>query len=228
MGKNSVELIGIYGDDITHALAAWTSTSRELTDEKIGRAGKLLKTLAEAGHHTPFEHSQLQFIITGDIATHIQCVKHRVGVSINSESARYKELKEDKFYLPEDWTDSAKSLYSEHVERSFKLYHDLVAELTPKLGRKRAKESARFVRPYGTQIDWVMTFNFRSFMHFQGLRNSEHAQLEIKNLAKDMLTIVEGTGRFSESLAAFGWRNGVNVPQDSCKTCPTCNRPTNH
>jgi thymidylate synthase ThyX len=48
-------------------------------------------------------------------------------------------------------------------------------------------------------------FNFRSFMHFQGLRNSEHAQLEICNLAKDMLKLVSDTGQFPLSLAAFGW-----------------------
>ena len=32
---NSVELIGTYGGDMAHALSAWTSTSRELTDTKI-------------------------------------------------------------------------------------------------------------------------------------------------------------------------------------------------
>lgn len=32
--KNTVELIGHYGSDEIIALAAWTSTSRELTDEK--------------------------------------------------------------------------------------------------------------------------------------------------------------------------------------------------
>ena len=31
---NKVELVGWYGGDETHALSAWTSTSRELTEEK--------------------------------------------------------------------------------------------------------------------------------------------------------------------------------------------------
>src|SRR5690606_15059899 len=55
------------------------------------------------GHHTPFEKSTLHFLVTVDQATHIHLLKHRIGVSINGESARYKELKEDKIYLPEDW-----------------------------------------------------------------------------------------------------------------------------
>jgi hypothetical protein len=35
--KNKVELIGWYGDDTTIACSAWTSTSRELTDDKKER-----------------------------------------------------------------------------------------------------------------------------------------------------------------------------------------------
>ena len=59
--QNKVELIGYYGDDQIHACSAWTSTSRNLTDEKIQRVPKLLKMLADAGHHTPFEKSALHF-----------------------------------------------------------------------------------------------------------------------------------------------------------------------
>src|SRR5699024_3283052 len=91
--ENKVELIGYYGSDITHAQSAWTSTVRDLTEEKLNRVDKLLKYLAEEGHHTPFEKSSLHFLVTVDQATHIHLLKHRVGVSINGESARYKELK---------------------------------------------------------------------------------------------------------------------------------------
>jgi thymidylate synthase ThyX len=34
-------------------------------------------------------------------------------------------------------------------------------------------------------------FNFRSFAHFQELRNSEHAQLEIREIAQEMLNLVK-------------------------------------
>ena len=53
--NNKVELLGYYGNDQVHACSAWTSTSRNLSDEKIERIPKLLKMLADAGHHTPFE-----------------------------------------------------------------------------------------------------------------------------------------------------------------------------
>ncbi len=53
--NNKVELVGYYGGDESHALSAWTSTSRDLTQEKKDRMDKLLFMLASEGHHTPFE-----------------------------------------------------------------------------------------------------------------------------------------------------------------------------
>ena len=35
MNKNTVELLGYYGDDLVHASSAWTSTSRDLTEDEL-------------------------------------------------------------------------------------------------------------------------------------------------------------------------------------------------
>jgi thymidylate synthase (FAD) len=207
MNYNNVELIGHYGSDESHALSAWTSTSRDLTEEKRGRIDKMLKVLAENGHHTPFEKSTLHFLVTCETASHIHILKHRIGVSVNAESARYKELKEDNFYIPTDWPEDMKDKFAEEIEISYRNYHNCLEELVTKHGwdRKRAKESARFYLPYANQLTLDVSFNFRSFMHFQGLRNSEHAQLEIKEIAQEMLDLVRETGQFDLSLDAFGY-----------------------
>ena len=202
---NEVELTGWYGGDETHALSAWTSTSRELTDEKRARIPKLLSQLAADGHHTPFEKSMLHFLVTCDTASHIHLIKHRIGVSINGESARYKELKDDKAYVPTDWDRFWEAKLLAHIRISQELYHQCLEDLTPTLGRKRAKESARFFLPYATQITMDVSFNFRSFMHFQKLRNDDHAQDEIHEIAQKMLDLVKGTGAFTQSLAGFGY-----------------------
>jgi flavin-dependent thymidylate synthase len=203
---NKVELIGTYGGDETHALSAWTSTSRDLTDEKRGRMGKLLKMLGEEGHGTPFEKSSIHFLVTTELASHVQIIKHRIGVSFNGESARYKELKDNKFYIPRDWMPDEQAKLIEHCEESIQKYHDCLARLIANgVPKKRAKESARFYLPYANQITADMMFNFRSFMHFQDLRNSEHAQLEIRDIAEVMLDLVRKTGKFNLSLDAFSW-----------------------
>ena len=195
---NKVELIGYYGTDETIALSAWTSTSRDLTEEKRQRIPELVRRLWFDGHETPFEKVQLHFLVTCDIASHIHLLKHRIS-SLNAESARYKELKDDKYYVPDDWTniigtqDGIMTLWSEKLtqstERSILLYHEALNELTPILGRKRAKETARYFLPYNTQITSDVMFNLRSFANFYRLRNSEHAQVEIQQIARQMFEL---------------------------------------
>jgi flavin-dependent thymidylate synthase len=203
---NKVELLGHYGSDLIHAQSAWTSTSRDLTEEKLGRVDKLLTMLASEGHHTPFEKSGLHFLVTVDQATHIHLLKHRIGVSINGESARYKELKEDKMYIPYDWSNRWVTKLRDYAEEGNKLYHECLEYFTPILGRKRAKESARFFKTFNSQITMDIMFNWRSFYHFQQLRNSEHAQKEVQKLAQDMLDLVKNIegNPFEKTIKAFG------------------------
>lgn len=231
--KNKVELLGWYGGDREIAMSAWTSTSRELSEDKKQRIPKLLKMLADNGHHTPFEKSSIHFLVTTDIATHIHILKHR-HLSVNAESARYKELKEDKFFVPDDWGDAKRlstgsviggytdfqvdihcKKWSDILDRynglGNQLYHECLEDLVKQgVDRKRAKESARYFKTYSSQITADVMFNFRSFAHFQGLRNKPDAQLEIREIAQSMLELVQGIegNPFEHTLAAFNF-NGV-------------------
>lgn len=200
----SVELIGYYGGDTTHALSAWTSTEREITEEKHGRVDKLLKFLAENKHHTPFEKSFLHFVVEADTASHIQILKHRIGVSVNGESARYKQM-EPRFLVPDDWPQKWKDILRRHAGAAEAWYQQALGELEMTLGRKRAKESARFFLPYANVLTLDVTFNFRSFMHFQELRNHVDAQVEINDIAEEMLKLVKDTRVFNHSLKGFGY-----------------------
>ena len=171
------------------------------------------------GHETPFEKGMVHFLVDTEIASHIHLLKHRIS-SLNAESARYKELKEDKYFLPEDWkgigiSDNGEALntpsddwhqrLAEYTEEGNRLYHACLADLEPVLGRKRAKESARFFKTYNSQIQADITFNMRSFANFQKLRNSEHSQVEIREIAAKMLELVEGIegNPFKCTLEAF-------------------------
>lgn len=228
--NNTVELLGFYGSDEVIACSAWTSTSRELSEDKIKRIPALIDMLWSNGHETPFEKATVHFLVNCDIASHIHLLKHRIA-SINAESARYKELKEDKFYLPEDWkniefkesenelsmmpemipfymtTDTWYDMLKFYTEFGNKLYHHCLKDLTPVLGRKRAKESARFFKTYNSQIQADVMFNLRSFANFLKLRNSEHAQKEIREIAILMLDLVKNIegNPFKYTLEAWGY-----------------------
>lgn len=205
--NNTVELLGYYGSDQVIAQSAWTSTSRDLTPEKLERIPALIDMLWNNGHETPFEKATVHFLVTCDIASHIHLLKHRIA-SINAESARYKELKEDKTYLPEDWKGIVIKSQQESwmpqnkvidwyerldsfTHEANQLYHEAIEELTPVLGRKRAKESARFFKTYNSQITADVQFNMRSFANFLKLRASEHAQVEIREIAEQMYALVQ-------------------------------------
>jgi thymidylate synthase (FAD) len=218
---NKVQLIGFYGSDTLIACSAWTSTSRDLNEDKKSRIPKLINMLWRDGHETPFEKGMVHFLVDTEIASHIHLLKHRIS-SMNAESARYKELKEDKYYLPDDWKGIAQSEYEGKFAESYHnwyevlenytkagnaLYHQCLKDLEPVLGRKRAKESARFFKTYNSQIQADISFNMRSFANFLELRNSEHAQKEIREIAAEMLDLVKNIegNPFKHTLDA--WEN---------------------
>jgi thymidylate synthase ThyX len=146
---------------------------------------------------------------------------------MNAESARYKELKEDKYYIPEDWEgvfpsqdigpnedfpwataqQSWKDILEEYTKIGNDLYHQCLKDLEPTLGRKRAKESARFFKTYNSQIQADISFNMRSFANFLKLRNSEHAQLEIREIAQEMLELVKNIdgNPFEHTIKSWGY-----------------------
>lgn len=220
--NNTVELIGVYGSDELIACSAWTSTSRELTEEKRARIPKLLNDLWSNGHETPFEKGIVHFLVDCDIASHIHLLKHRIS-SLNAESARYKELKEDKYYIPEDFYDCEVNfvkhdewaiperhgnwgeVLEDHTKTSNFLYHECLKDMEKQYGRKRAKESARYFKLYNSQIQSDLSFNMRSFANFLKLRKSENAQVEICEIATKMLDLVRETGKFEHTLKAWGY-----------------------
>jgi thymidylate synthase (FAD) len=116
--------------------------------------------------------------------------------SFNEESARYHELEGD-FYVPApedvrsqvgkpgaytfervpaDVADGVRIDLSEHYERAYRLYRELI-------DRGLAKELARCVLPMGTFTQFYWTVNARSLMNFVSLRAAETAQLEIRRYA---------------------------------------------
>ena len=191
--NNKVELEGFYGSDKIIASAAWTSTSRNMDQEKEARIPKLLEMLVKGSdgksHETPFERSLLHFVVTSDQASTVHLLKHRIGVSLNSESARYKELRDDKYYLPTDWPEEERLRLDTFCRSAYDEYHAVLDRLVNVHGfdKKRAKESARYYVPYANQLVQDMNFNFRSFVHFCKLRAVPGAQKEIREIAQEMI-----------------------------------------
>lgn len=233
--KNNVELLDYMGSDKSHSVAAWASTFFELdipmindpharvdqiVDHIMSKSKRmrsiedLLHYLAKEHHESPFRMSSFMFGMTTDIATHIQKLKHAVILEAeNAESAKYKELKEDKFYMPEDWKEyggvGAKwyDILERETERSNRLYHESYNELKDSgMPLKRVKETARYFKTYNSQINSVNKFSFAGVMQFYDKRSVDFAQDEIKQIAKDMVQCIKEipNNPFEYSLKAFG------------------------
>jgi flavin-dependent thymidylate synthase len=231
--NNSVELIGWYGGDRAIARAAWTSTQADVDKKTDGQirdllVNKLWNNGTGKPHKTPFERGIVEFNITCCVASHIHIVKHRL-LNVNGESARYKELKEDKYYLPEDWgsikpsslpdtlysgdfsydytNDTWEDILNDYTALGNSLYHKCLEDLTPVLGRKRAKESARYFKTYNSQITLSIMSNMSCFENFLKLRMDEAAQLEIREIAAKMLECVKNIegNPFKYTLEAWGY-----------------------
>lgn len=215
MTSNNVTLIHYNFDWRVIPLAAWASTGvdpMELSlvpvesrleylfstnkNDRLRSPESLVKFLHEHGHNSPFRHLNFIFLVKTEKPTHIQFLKHRVGVEINSESARYKRLN-PSYYIPEDMPLTIQAKLQAHYDCSQELYEEIYNELIEAgFSKQRAKESARFALPEGHQISYQVSMSAEALRHFYQLRTSRYAQLEISLIAQSMVRQVLETGKF--------------------------------
>ena len=208
--RNGVRLVGFYGSDMIHAMCAWTIHESTLSADKRQQIPSFLKSLVAKENYSSFERSLLHFIVTTDIATHIRIIKPGAmnGVSIVSESPRYHKLipGKEEWYVPVDWYAEEKEQFNDFARIAYDNYYSALRSLRERgMDELRARETARFYLPATHQINADISFNFKSFIEFQKLRNTEDARVEVSGIAKEMLRLVHLTGAFDYSLSAFGY-----------------------
>ena len=161
-----------------------------------------IEHILEVGHGSVLEHAVFSLLITGvsRSLTH-ELIRHRAGMSYSQLSQRYVDESDCNFVLPpgiaigtpvyDSWVyqcrDSA-YLYkfaAEHLESSFVDIPDKTAR------RKAAREAARSILPNCTETKIVVTGNARAWRHFLELRGSEHADAEIRRLARAVLETLQ-------------------------------------
>lgn len=230
MDQIKVELQEWLGGDRSIAEAAWTSSSdlqgkQKKTDEQVA---KLVNMLADHRHATPFESVVFRFWIKMPIAIDRQHMTHRIA-SHNGMSGRYRTMPTEFFAMPQDVFEIASKInpdygfflrneYDYHCEQANEFYKRAVDQLKKaeketlitNAELKRAREFMRGVLPQHNMTERVTVMNLRSFANYQKLRNSEHAQPEIHEVARQMLKVVEKANVCPLALEALK-RNGWNI-----------------
>jgi thymidylate synthase (FAD) len=195
-----VELLDHIGDDRRCVAAARVSLRREErslrddSDAQRERDRGLIDRLIRDRHTSPFEHAVFQFRVRSPIFVVRQWFRHRFA-SYNEESGRYVQL-QDEFYVPDqlrirvgkamdyeytslpaDENAALTAAMAAHYESARRLYEQL-------LERGVAREHARIVLPVAQYTTFLWTVNALSLMNFVHLRNSPHAQEEIRVYAE--------------------------------------------
>jgi thymidylate synthase (FAD) len=68
----------------------------------------------------------------------------------------------------------------------------LTDEPDPTLRRKRARQAARAILPNATETRIVVTGNYRAWRHFIEMRATSHADVEIREIAVEVLRQLQG------------------------------------
>jgi thymidylate synthase (FAD) len=156
-----------------------------------------LHHILEVGHLSVLEHGSVTFYFTGVSRsfTH-ELIRHR-HFSYSQLSQRYVPEREAAMVEP-GVIASDPELHKRFVaasEAAVQAYNDLLEGLETKfadvpnatLRRKQARQAARAVLPNATETRIVVTGNYRAWRHFIAMRATEHADVEIRELAVECL-----------------------------------------
>ncbi|WP_026185323.1 FAD-dependent thymidylate synthase [Salinispora pacifica] len=161
-----------------------------------------LAHILEVGHLSVLEHGSVSFYLTGvsRSLTH-ELIRHR-HFSFSQLSQRYVPERDAAMVEPAVIADDPElhKRFVEAAEASVRAYTELLAGLEQRftdepnatLRRKRARQAARAVLPNATETRIVVTGNYRAWRHFIGMRATEHADVEIRELAVECLRQLQG------------------------------------
>lgn len=174
------------------------------------KTSAFVEMLAEIGHESPIEHCSFTFAIEGvSRALLAQITRHRIA-SYSVQSQRYVEEKNFAYVVPPEIESSpeAMAVFQKAMEDAGEYYRQITDILRDKhqkdlmgagepektAGRKAVKmaiEDARFVLPNACGTKMMVTMNARSLLNFFRHRCCNRAQWEIREVAIEMLRIVQ-------------------------------------
>ena len=185
-----IGMIDHLGSETTLVNAARVSFGK-MKEDMDDKDVLLLDYLIKNKHTSPLEHMVFTFSVHCPLFVRGQWHRHRTW-SYNEISRRYTEV-DMEFYTPPkiraqaksdrqasvetDMDDTAlRSKISEHNQNSLKIYNEL-------LDAGVCREQARGVLPQNMMVTFWATVDLSNLIHFLDLRDSEHAQWEIREYA---------------------------------------------
>ena len=178
--------------------------AQEWIEQYTEKHWNLVKKVLDSGHQSIAEHVYFTFAIEGiSRACSHQLVRHRAGIVFSQQSQRYVEIKEDWDTLfdmydetrTEEINNNLKNIANKYfvgvTEDNYNEYIQILCSYLYKVKQGMKAEDARNILPNATKTNITMSVNFRELIHLCNLRLCTRAQLEIRNLFKEIVKCVK-------------------------------------
>jgi len=191
----SVELLEVFGDDLTVVNAARVSLGKHV-DEFTERDAKLVKYLADHDHISPFFHPQARFRLKMPIWMAREWFRHTIGFARNEVSRRYVDSP-PTFHIPKDFRTRAANkkqgsnddvhpanaelhlMMEQDCQRATDIYGML-------LNQGVCPEQARMVLPQNMMTEFIETGSLAAYARLVKLRTTPDAQYEVSQVASQV------------------------------------------
>jgi thymidylate synthase (FAD) len=188
-----VELLETFGSDLTVVNATRVSLGKHV-DEFMERDAKLIKSLADHEHTSPFFHPQARFRLKMPIWMAREWFRHTIGFARNEVNRRYVD-EPPTFFLPEFLRSRAPNKkqgsqddvhrHSEMLRGAMELdCQDAVKSYNLLLSEGVCPEQARMVLPQCMMTEFIETGSLAAYARLCKLRLGPDAQKEIQDVAK--------------------------------------------
>lgn len=210
LARDNVKIVDTMGSDARVVNAARVSMGKEIDEGNPLRPEdeKLIGYLANNDHDSPFFHCIVYIRISMPIFLAREWFRHTVGFSRNEVSRRYvtqgiecflPEMVREKHPIKKQGSkdvsvadnDGALSVMEESMKQSIVAYRRL-------LEMGAAPEHARIVLPQSMMTEFVESASLMAYARLYRLRNSPHAQTEIRQYAIEI-------GRLLAPLFPVAW-----------------------
>jgi len=192
-GKGFIELIEVFGNDLTVVNAARVSFHKE-SHKLSGRDEKLIQYLAKHQHMSPFFHPIIRFRIKMPIFVAREWWRHTIGFTRNEVSRRYVDDMPDIF-VPKKLRMRDKNLKQGSKEEAIAENQQFVQQMQTFCDKALeyyelllqsgvAPEQARMILPQSMHTEFIETASLGGYARLVQLRVDAAAQREIQQYAQ--------------------------------------------
>jgi thymidylate synthase (FAD) len=160
-----------------------------------------LRHMLEVGHLAVLEHASVSLYVTGlsrSVAAELVRHRHFAFSQLSQRHVPAEPTVVEPAVIAED--PELRDRFLAAADAALAAYQELLAGLEDRLAdtpnstlrRKQALQAARTVLPTALETRLVVTGNYRAWRHLVAMRASEHADVELRELAIACLRALQG------------------------------------